>query len=158
MFGKRFAAGDKRRTHPFGRGCCAEQHPWLGKIHDIGPAQRRFYFNVVVNYRVGIIISINLPLILWKVPIKFSGVSLGSQRESGWFRFGSRGGRSMMSAAMDGHSGQSGAGIHGRRHHQNPRAYMVDDSDQHGDRGGGQNRPGGAARPPFTATADSRHF
>ena len=68
------------------------------------------------------------------------------------------GGRSMMSAAMDGHSGQSGAGIHGRRHHQKPRAYMVDDSAPHGDRGGGQNRPGGAARPPFTttATADDR--
>ena len=70
MFENRFAAGDKRRTHPFGRGCCAEQHPRLGDIHDIGPARRRFYFNIVLNNdRVGIILSINLPLNLWKVPI-----------------------------------------------------------------------------------------
>ena len=79
MFGKRFAAGDKRRTHPFGRGCCAEQHPRLREIHDIGPARRRFYFNIVVNnYRAGIILIINLPLNLWKVPMKFRGVLAGS--------------------------------------------------------------------------------
>ena len=84
MFGKRFAAGDKRRTHLFGRGCCAEQHPRLGEIHDIGPVRRRFYCNIVDNnYRVGIILNMDLPLNLWKVPIEFRGVPLGSQRESG---------------------------------------------------------------------------
>ena len=38
-----------------------------------------------------IILSIDLPLNLWKVHIEFRGVPVGSQRESGWFRFGSRG-------------------------------------------------------------------
>ena len=55
------------------------------------------------------------------MPIKFRGVSLGSQRDPGRFGSGARGGHPMMSAAMDGHSGQSGAAIHGRRHHKNDR-------------------------------------
>ena len=84
MFGNRFAAGDKRRTHPFRRGYCAKQHPWLGEIHDIGPARRRFYFDIVLsNDRVGIIISINLPLNLRTVHIKFWSVSLGRQVSPG---------------------------------------------------------------------------
>ena len=64
----------------------------------------------------------------------------------------------MIQAAMGGHSGQSGAGIHGRRHHQKSRAYMFDDFDQQGDRGGGQNRLEEAARSLFTAIADAPHF
>ena len=116
MFGKRFAAGNKRQTHPFGRGCCAEQHPRLREIHDIGPARRRFYFNIVLNNnRVGIIISLSFPSTYGRWLLSFVVCRWGASESrdgSGSDRGGK--GRSMMSAAMDARFGLPGVAIHGR--------------------------------------------